>query len=140
MINKIDTTKNKTISAHILLAEDDLVNQEVTIEMLESIGCKVDVVKNGKELLDLMCQARFDLILINCQMLEMDGFQATTEIRHMESSVDTRIQIIAITANAMNGYNEKCLDMDMDMDMGMDDYLRKPFNQEQLNEILFRWV
>ncbi len=127
------TEKSKKLSVYILLAEDDSISQEVIAEMLESIGCKVDVVANGKELLDSMSQTRYDLVLMNCQMPEIDGLQATAEIRHREKSTGKRIPIIALTANAMSGYKQKCLDA------GMDDYLSKSFSQEQLSEKLFHW-
>jgi CheY-like chemotaxis protein len=134
MTNKIDTTKNQALKTYVLLAEDDLINQEVIIEMLESLSCKVDVVANGKELLRLMSQTQFDIILMNCEMPEMDGFQATIEIRRLENSACNRIPIIALTANVVTGYKEKCLEV------GMDDYLSKPFDQKQLSETLSRWV
>lgn len=133
MTKKIGNAKNEKLSVNVLLAEDDPLSQEIIAEMLESIGCKVDVVTNGKELLDSMNRASYNLVLMNCQMPVINGLQATAEIRHREKSTGKRIPIIALTANAMSGYKQKCLDA------GMDDYLSKPFNQEQLSEKLFRW-
>lgn len=134
MEKKFDTTDEKTLSAHILLAEDDLSSQELMFEMLESTGCTVDVVTNGKALLDLMNQTHFDLVFMNCKMPIMDGVQATKKIRRREKSTDKRIPIIALTADAMLGYKEKCLKA------GMDDYLSKPFDQKQLCKTLYRWL
>ncbi len=133
MTKKIGNAKNEKLSVNILLAEDDPLSQEIITEMLESIGCKVDIVTNGKELLDSMNRASYNLVLMNCKMPEIDGLQATAEIRHREKLTGKRIPIIALTANAMSDYKQKC------MDAGMDDYLSKPFSQEQLSEKLFRW-
>ena len=80
-----------------------------------------------------MNRASYNLVLMNCKMPEIDGLQATAEIRHREKLTGKRIPIIALTANAMSDYKQKC------MDAGMDDYLSKPFSQEQLSEKLFRW-
>lgn len=123
----------KSISAHILLAEDDTVNQEVTIEMLESMGCKVDVVANGIELLEELNKVNYDVILMDCEMPEMDGIQTIMKIRRQNQS-DKQIPVIATTANATTGYKEKCLAA------GMDDFLSKPYSRERLKEILLRWL
>ncbi len=133
-MEKKSNTNKTTLSSHILLAEDDLSSQELIFEMLEWTGCTVDVVTNGKALLDLMKQTHFDLVLMNCKMPIIDGVQATKEIRRREKSTNKRIPIIALTADAMRGYKEKCLEA------GMDDYLSKPFDQKQLNEILFQYL
>jgi len=119
---------------NILLAEDDLINQEVTLEMLALIGCNVKLVENGNELLTIISQENFDLILMDCEMPEMSGFQVTKEIRRGEFSTGKRVPVIALTAHALVGYKERCLAA------GMDDYLSKPFNQEQLKEVLLRWL
>lgn len=126
--------REKKYSPSILLAEDDLLNQEVTVEMLELIGCLVKVVENGHELLDVITNTRFDLILMDCEMPKMDGFQVTKKIRHREFSTGRHVPVIALTAHALNGYKEKCLLA------GMDDYLSKPFSLQQLKEIVWRWI
>jgi signal transduction histidine kinase/CheY-like chemotaxis protein len=144
--------------ARLLLAEDNPVNQEVALTMLELLGCQVDIATNGQEALKALAQATYDLVLMDCQMPEMDGFEATRIIReqgtkakaecgmqngeqpteHSTSptlhSALSRLPIIALTANTMSGDRERCLAA------GMDDYLSKPFSQEKLYEILCQWL
>lgn len=120
---------------NVLLAEDNPVNQEVALSMLELLGCKPRLATNGLEVLVAMQQDDYDLILMDCQMPKMDGFEATAEIRKGEQdSPGSHIPIIAVTANAMEGDRENCLAA------GMDDYLSKPFSREQLAEVLQRQV
>jgi two-component system sensor histidine kinase/response regulator len=102
--------------------------------MLEGFGCQVEVVANGCEAVESSARRRYDLILMDCQMPEMDGFSATAEIRRQEKANGRRLPIIALTANAMAGDREMCLAA------GMDDYLFKPFKQEQLHAVLQRWL
>jgi CheY-like chemotaxis protein len=108
----------------ILLAEDNLVNQRMTILMLKKLGYHADKVANGKEVLAALEHKRYDLILMDVQMPEMDGLEATREIRRLWPSCDTKI--VALTAHAIAGDRERCLDA------GMDDYLCKPINIEDL--------
>ena len=92
--------------ASVLLAEDNPVNQEVALSMLENLGCRVEVVSNGREVLEAASRTGFDLILMDCQMPEMDGYQATEAIRESERAAGAekeRIPIIALTAHAMEG-------------------------------------
>jgi two-component system, sensor histidine kinase and response regulator len=121
----------------VLLAEDNPINQEVVREMLENFGFKVDVAQNGREAVDALSSAAYDLILMDCQMPDMDGYQATETIRRREGAGlggQSRIPIIALTGLAMEGDRERCLAA------GMDDYLSKPFKLQQLQEILDRWL
>jgi two-component system sensor histidine kinase/response regulator len=121
-------------SIRLLLAEDNPVNQEVAISMLEMLGCRCDLAANGVEVLAALERADYDVILMDCQMPEMDGFEATAEIRRREQSAPGQhVPIIAVTANAMEGDREQCLQA------GMDDYLSKPFSRVQLLEVLSRW-
>ncbi len=117
---------------NVLLAEDNIVNQEVAINMLESLGCKVSVANNGREAIQALAQSPYDLVFMDCQMPEMDGFEATVTIRRNEGRTK-HTTIIALTANAMQGDQERCLAA------GMDDYLSKPFTQEKLRKVLLRW-
>ena len=123
-------------SAQILLVEDNPVNQDVGTAMLESLGCTVTIANNGAEALEAMTGGHFDLVFMDCQMPVMDGYEATRLLRQRERSAPAgtpaRI-VIALTAHAMEGDRELCLAA------GMDDYLSKPFNQEQLKAILERW-
>ncbi|RMH03518.1 MAG: response regulator [Nitrospirae bacterium] len=115
----------------ILLAEDNLVNQKITVRMLEKLGCRTDVAANGKEAVEALERLPYDLVLMDCMMPEMDGFAATREIR---ARIPAHIPIIALTANAMEGDREKCLAE------GMDDYLSKPVKFEDLQAMLTRWL
>ena len=117
----------------ILLAEDNLVNQKVAVRMLERQGYVCDVVCNGREAVESVGREEFDLVLMDCQMPEMDGFEATGHIRASEGE-GRRIPIIALTANAIQGDRERCLAA------GMDDYVSKPINAGLLNEVLERWM
>ncbi len=122
-------------SAQILLVEDNAVNQMVATAMLEKYGCHVTPAGNGKEALHLTKQRRFDLIFMDCQMPEMDGYEATHAIRALENqNMTKRMPIIAFTANAMKGDAEKCIDA------GMDDYITKPVKQSELEDVLLKWL
>ncbi|MFS8842105.1 GAF domain-containing protein [Synechococcus sp. W55.2] len=120
-------------SLRILLAEDNPVNQKVALRQLQSLGYKADVVANGQEVLDLLQQVRYDLILMDCQMPVMDGYEATRRLRQQERRSGHRTVVIAITANAMQEDRERCLQA------GMDDYLSKPVLKEDLQRLLNHW-
>ncbi len=123
------------LSGRVLLAEDNPVNQEVAVLMLESLGCTVEVVRTGREVVEASQRAGYDVILMDCQMPEMDGFSATRLIREREKPRSReRVPIIALTAHASLGDREQCLAA------GMDDYFTKPFTQEKLREVLGRWL
>jgi signal transduction histidine kinase/CheY-like chemotaxis protein len=130
------------LSGLVLLAEDNVVNQDVAREMLESLGCRVHVASDGLEAVDLAFHGEYDAILMDIQMPGMDGYQATQSIRSQEAREKQRTQggpvrrtpVIALTANAMQGDRQECLDA------GMDDYLTKPFRRDELLEILRRWL
>ncbi|MBL0717479.1 MAG: response regulator [Desulfosarcina sp.] len=121
--------------ARILLAEDNPVNQQVALSMLKLIGCRVDVVENGREAVKNVSEEEYDMVLMDCHMPEMDGFKATKEIRRLEGIKDSNlhIPIIALTANVEKGVEEEC------KSVGMDGYLSKPFTQDQLHQILSEW-
>ena len=124
------------VHGRVLLAEDNLVNREVAQAMLELLGCHVDLVEGGQHAVDAVSTHPYDLILMDCQMPGLDGFAATAAIRTQEASLGTgqHLPIIALTANAMDGDRERCLAA------GMDDYLSKPFTQQDLQVVLHRWV
>jgi PAS domain S-box-containing protein len=117
----------------VLLAEDNPVNQRVTALMLQRMGCHADVVGNGFEACDAMRQVSYDLVLMDCQMPDMDGYACTRAIRALEGSL-RRTPIIALTANALKGEREQCLSA------GMDDYLSKPITPDALSAALERWL
>jgi two-component system, sensor histidine kinase and response regulator len=119
--------------ARVLLVEDQVVNQRVALKMLERLGYRADLAANGKEALDVLAHARYDVVLMDCQMPELDGYQTTREIRRRIG--DTRsIVVIGLTAHALQGDREKCLEA------GMDDYLTKPVMPEDLAAALARWM
>ncbi|MBX7259984.1 MAG: response regulator, partial [Candidatus Hydrogenedentes bacterium] len=121
--------------ARILLAEDSKTNQLVAIKMLEKLGYKADAVANGKEAIESLRTIPYELVLMDVQMPEMDGFEATRRIRDAASGVlNSQIPIIAMTAHAMAGDRERCLGM------GMNDYVSKPISPVVLAAALERWL
>ena len=119
--------------ARVLLAEDNAINQKVAMRMLERLGCRVTMAANGKEAVQMSARDAYDLIFMDCQMPEMDGYQATREIRGSPQE-GARPVIVAMTANAMKGDREKCLSA------GMDDYISKPIRREDLVRVLSRYA
>ena len=130
-----ETNKPSRLTGRVLLAEDNLVNQEVACAMLQRIGVTTKIANNGLEALESLQQDSFDLILMDCQMPILDGFDATASIRQREAKLGLpALPIVALTANAISGDREHCLAQ------GMSDYLSKPFSQEQLHQLLARWL
>jgi len=126
-------TTGPALRASILLAEDNPVNQEVARSMLELLGCAITLAGNGREAVAAVAATRFDAVLMDCQMPQMDGYQATAAIRDRErSSGLPRLPIIGVTANALVGDRERCLQA------SMDDYLSKPFSLAELRATLER--
>lgn len=125
--------QKKLINKHlsILLAEDNKVNQRLASRMLEKLGYDVEIAENGKEVIQIVEKNDFDLILMDVQMPEMDGFQATQKIRELEQNSNKHIPIIALTAYAMKGDREKCLSV------GMDGYLSKPINFKDMKDTIY---
>ena len=128
--------QKKLINKHlsILLAEDNKVNQRLASRMLEKLGYDVEIAENGKEVIQIVEKNDFDLILMDVQMPEMDGFQATQKIRELEQNSNKHIPIIALTAYAMKGDREKCLSV------GMDGYLSKPINFKDMKDTIYTIV
>lgn len=127
--------ENKWAGSRILVAEDNPVNQMVAIATVSQLGCQADLARTGKEVIMAMSEKSYDIVLMDCQMPEMDGYEATKIIRKLEAGSNRpHIPIIAITAYAMAGDRDRCLEA------GMDDYLAKPFHCDQLRAILNRWL
>jgi signal transduction histidine kinase/CheY-like chemotaxis protein/HPt (histidine-containing phosphotransfer) domain-containing protein len=123
------------LAGRILLAEDNPVNQQVVLSMLEGLGCAVDVAADGEEALAMLARQRYDAVLMDCQMPRRDGYEATQELRRRERAEGARrLPVIALTANAMEGDRERCLQA------GMDDYLPKPLRPSALVATLARWL
>lgn len=118
----------------ILVAEDNLINQQIALKTLKKMNFNAEAVDNGKEVLAAVERRAYDLILMDCQMPEMDGYEATTCIRQLESVEMRSVPIIAMTASAIRGDREKCLDA------GMSDYLSKPVKRQALEAMLVRWL
>ena len=132
----------RRLVGRVLLAEDNPVNQAVALALLESLGLDVTTAVDGLQVMQRLEEGAFDLILMDCQMPEMDGYMATRAIRAMEARIGAgsgrqdgrRVPIVALTAHAMAGDREQCLRA------GMDDYLAKPFDETQLVALLERWL
>jgi CheY-like chemotaxis protein len=122
------------LCARVLVAEDNVVNQRVAVRMLEKFGCRVDVVTSGLEAVEAVGRIAYHCIFMDCQMPEMDGYEAAIAIRRREAQTGTHVPIIAMTANAMEGDRDRCLAA------GMDDYVAKPVQPRELHEMVERWV
>ncbi|MFQ5480468.1 MAG: response regulator [Thermodesulfobacteriota bacterium] len=123
--------EKRSLDMRILLAEDNATNQRVAMAILGKMGCRVDAVGNGKEALKALETVPYDLVLMDCQMPEMDGYEATRRIRLTGTPVlNHSIPVIAMTANALTGDREKCIEA------GMDDYISKPVSAKDLGDII----
>ena len=132
--NKIPLQKmEKSKHVHVLVAEDNMINQKLARRMLEILGCEVNVAANGSEAFILFKKSNYDLIFMDCQMPEMDGYEATSKIRLYENP-SKHTPIIAMTAHTMQGDKEKCLNS------GMDDYIAKPIRKENFSEMIRKWA
>jgi CheY-like chemotaxis protein len=118
----------------ILVVEDMPVNRMLMTKVLENLGCALATAVNGREALKRVSEDTYDLVFMDCQMPEMDGYEATKEIRMMEVGKGKHLPIVALTADAMTGDRERCLAA------GMDDYLYKPFKQEQIVAMIEKWA
>ena len=128
-----DTAAGRLLDRHVLLVEDNRVNQAVALGMLELFGCRADLAENGRTALAFVQARHCDLILMDCHMPEMDGFSAARAIRAQEPA-DRRVPIIALTADVQKGVQERC------HAAGMDDCLSKPFSQNALQAMLEKWL
>lgn len=133
LITRHTLAETKAVStSRVLLVEDNLVNQRIACAMLRKHGFEVEPVENGHQALEALAQQRFDLVLMDCQMPVMDGFEATHRLRAGEGVLDPHIPVVAMTANAMEGDREACLAA------GMNDYLAKPIKEQLLLAVIER--
>jgi TMAO reductase system sensor TorS len=133
------TDAGEPLAGRVLLAEDNPVNQEVAKAMLEALGLDVTIVENGRRAVQEFSNRRYDIVLMDCQMPEMDGYEATRVIRESSRPAATEsgsapVPIVALTAHAMHGVRDECLAA------GMNDYLSKPFNHAELEKVMRRWL
>lgn len=127
--------ENLFTNANALVVEDNFINMQISRQILENFGCNVTPAGNGIEALQVFQERVFDLIFMDCQMPEMDGFEATKAIRQLEKERNLdETPIIAFTANAMKGDREKCLEA------GMNDYISKPVDEKDIKKILRKWI
>jgi CheY-like chemotaxis protein len=117
----------------VLLAEDNAVNCKVAVRLLEKLQCVVDVAKHGGFAIEAVANAEYDFVLMDCQMPEVDGFEATRRLRQAEAGTGRHLPIIALTANAMPGDAERC------RAAGMDDHLAKPIRADDLQRMIAKW-
>jgi two-component system, sensor histidine kinase and response regulator len=122
------------VRSRVLVVEDNIVNQKLAQRMLEKLGCRVDVVANGREAVDTASQMTYDLVFMDCLMPVMDGYEATAVMRAHERQRGGHLPIIAMTANALQGDCERCLEA------GMDDYISKPVQGAVLAAMLQKWA
>jgi len=129
----VEVSPDMRRNVRVLLAEDNFLNAKLTLSQLEKLGYKADSVPNGKEAVDAVAKNDYQIILMDCQMPVLDGYQATIEIRRLDRDRGAKRRIIAMTANALEGDREKCLAA------GMDDYLAKPTKGDELETALARY-
>jgi CheY-like chemotaxis protein len=130
---KKSTEMSLATGKRILLVEDNLINQKLAKLLLAKLKCKVEVAGNGQEALDKLADSKFDLVFMDCQMPVMDGYTASGKIRELQGDA-SKLPIVAMTANAMRGDREKCIEA------GMDDYLSKPVQAEAIRDAIVRWT
>ena len=131
---QLDSNTGVLRSAYVLVVDDNPINLRLAELELKYLGSRVDTINNGNEAIALLQQKKFDLVIMDCQMPEMDGYQTTAQIRALPDQALAKIPVIAFTANALPEDRQKCLDA------GMDDYLTKPLRRQDMARVLSRWL
>ena len=134
VVNSAHKDETYAQASRVLVAEDNSVNQLLVLTHLQKLGYKAQAVANGREALAALDMGRWDLVLMDCQMPEMDGFEATQMIRSREAGSNRHTPVIALTANAMAEDRDRCLRA------GMDDYIAKPVKRQDLDKMLQVWL
>ncbi len=134
IVTRHSLSEQRRFGLHVLLAEDNAINQKLAVVLLQKAGYSVDAVDNGLKAMEKVKTEHYNAVLMDVQMPEMDGFEATKQIRHWETPLSRHIPIIAMTAHAMVGDRERCLEA------GMDDYISKPIDPKALFDSLDRWI
>jgi PAS domain S-box-containing protein len=135
IITRHSMSEDKKHRMRILVAEDDTINQKVITSIMSKIGYTAKVVTNGQEVVSALEQESYDLVIMDCQMPEMDGYEATAIIRSRDSKVkDHDVPVIALTGHALDGDMEKCIKA------GMDDYLSKPVKPQEMADMIDKWL
>jgi signal transduction histidine kinase/CheY-like chemotaxis protein len=132
--HEASTTTCEYPSTSVLVVDDNPVNRKLLERLLAARGISTKSASNGREARDLVSRLHFDLVFMDCQMPEMDGYEATKQIREAELNTTSKVRVVAITASAMPGDREKCLES------GMDDYLTKPFRREEFDSLLEKYL
>jgi CheY-like chemotaxis protein len=133
-VEKAITSPHPSTGRTVLVVEDNKINQQVAQGRIEGLGYRVILASNGQQALDRIKENTVDIVFMDCQMPVMDGFEAARRIRKMEKQGRRKLPIIAMTAHALAGDRDACLQA------GMDDYIAKPFRTESLEEILKKWL
>jgi PAS domain S-box-containing protein len=128
-----EETETANDGLYILVAEDNPFNQRVAVGMLKLLNCRVEVANNGAEAVDMVRNTQYDIVFMDCQMPEMDGYEATRTIRDLDDAQRAATTIVAMTANALSGDRRACFDS------GMNDFLSKPINKSMLSGMLSKW-
>lgn len=131
---ELKKSEDAKLDKNILLAEDNVVNQKVATKMLKKLGCHVDIAIHGREALEMIQENQYDLVLMDCQMPEMDGYEATRQIRALPEEIYQNIPILAMTAHSMQGNMEECLEV------GMNDHVAKPVKLSRLLAAIKKWT
>ncbi len=134
-MTKYDMDEQQKRNIRTLLVDDNVINQKIALKIMSKMGFQADVAQNGREAIEILSQAAYDLVFMDCQMPVLDGYEATRIIRGETSrTINPGVPIVAMTAHAMEGAREECIAA------GMDDYIAKPVTPDAIAEMIRKWV